>query len=324
MKIKPSILKIAIWAFALVVFYLTIGQIVAFVVLEQIAKAINAHASFLGEWYQILMFVIDIFCLVGLIGSVVLFVLASKKHTGEGKKKNSFLKSFFDRTVWGGISAFMAVLTAIIFVGTGVCQKYSGNINDALKIETMKQINVDDDGEVPIYVPSDYYNEDGSYNDKAMRANSWKVAEEAASESTVVLWNNDNALPLAQNSKIGIFGMAQLKNKFFYTGTGSGYLNPTNGIEKSLSQELRDQNLQVYRNLELAYQYSAKYGMKQISNKQLGIRDINYQEARINDVPWADINATKQGNVTERYSEYEDAAIYIIQRYGGGALYLNF
>ncbi len=52
--------------------------------------------------------------------------------------------------------------------------------------------------------------------------------------------------------------------------------------------------------------------------------DINYQEARINEVPWTEINATKAGNVTDNYAEYEDAAVVIIQRYGGETLDLDF
>lgn len=33
--------------------------------------------------------------------------------------------------------------------------------------------------------------------------------------------------------------------------------------------------------------------MKQVSNKELKMSDINYQEARINEMPWNEINATK-------------------------------
>ncbi len=322
MQSKNNIFKIAIWAFALAVIYLTVGVIVSYVILEQIAQAINAHATLFGEWYQTLMFILDIVCFIGLVGSVVMFVKTKEKQPK--KSGGGFMKAFFDKTIWGGISVFMAVLTIIVYVGAGVANKYSGNINDALNINTMKQVDIDSSTEKPIYVPSDYYNADGSYNDKAMRANSWAVSEEAASESTVLLWNNDKALPIAQNSKIGVFGMAQLKNKYFYTGTGSGYLNPTNGIDNTLSQELRNQNLQVYKGLETAYLFAAKYGMKQVSNRELGMPDINYQEARINEMPWSEINSTKSGNVTDNYAEYEDAAIFIIQRYGGETLDLDF
>ena len=322
MQSKNNIFKIAIWAFALAVIYLTVGVIVSYVILEQIAQAINAHATLFGEWYQTLMFVLDIVCFIGLVGSIVMFIITKERRREEPKK--GFVKSFFDKTIWGGISVFMAILTVIVYVGASVANQYAGNINDALGITTMVKVDVDDSTESPIYVPSDYYNADGSYNDKAMRANSWAVAEEAASESTVLLWNNDNALPLKENAKIGVFGMAQLKNKYFYTGTGSGYLNPRNDIDTTLAQELRSQNLQVFKGLETAYLFASKYGMKQVSNKELKMSDINYQEARINEMPWNEINATKAGNVTDNYTEYEDAAVMIIQRYGGETLDLDF
>lgn len=322
MQSKNNIFKIAIWAFALAVIYLTVGVIVSYVILEQIAQAINAHATLFGEWYQTLMFVLDIVCFIGLVGSIVMFIKTREKHSQKAGK--GFVKSFFDKTIWGGISVFMAILTVIVYVGASVANQYAGNINDALGITTMVKVDVDDSSESPIYVPSDYYNADGSYNDKAMRANSLAVAEEAASESTVLLWNNDNALPLKENAKIGVFGMAQLKNKYFYTGTGSGYLNPQNGIDTTLAQELRSQNLQVFKGLETAYIFSAKYGMRQISRSEVGLTDINYSEARINEMPWNEINATKAGNVTDNYTEYEDAAVMIIQRYGGETLDLDF
>lgn len=322
MQSKNNIFKIAIWAFALAVIYLTVGVIVSYVILEQIAQAINAHATLFGEWYQTLMFILDIVCFIGLVGSIVMFIITKERRREEPKK--GFVKSFFDKTIWGGISVFMAILTVIVYVGASVANQYAGNINDALGITTMVKVDVDDSTESPIYVPSDYYNADGSYNDKAMRANSLAVAEEAASESTVLLWNNDNALPLKENAKIGVFGMAQLKNKYFYTGTGSGYLNPQNGIDTTLAQELRSQNLQVFKGLETAYLFASKYGMKQVSNKELKMSDINYQEARINEMPWNEINATKAGNVTDNYTEYEDAAVMIIQRYGGETLDLDF
>lgn len=322
MQSKNNIFKIAIWAFALAVIYLTVGVIVSYVILEQIAQAINAHATLFGEWYQTLMFILDIVCFIGLVGSIVMFIITKERRREEPKK--GFVKSFFDKTIWGGISVFMAILTVIVYVGASVANQYAGNINDALGITTMVKVDVDDSSESPIYVPSDYYNADGSYNDKAMRANSLAVAEEAASESTVLLWNNDNALPLKENAKIGVFGMAQLKNKYFYTGTGSGYLNPQNGIDNTLAQELRSQNLQVFKGLETAYIFSAKYGMRQISRSEVGLTDINYSEARINEMPWNEINATKAGNVTDNYTEYEDAAVMIIQRYGGETLDLDF
>ncbi len=82
----------------------------------------------------------------------------------------------------------MAILTVIVYVGASVANKYAGNLNDALGISTMKANRpLTTLTKKPIYVPSDYYNADGSYNDKAMRANSWAVSEEASEKHCFTL-----------------------------------------------------------------------------------------------------------------------------------------
>lgn len=86
MQSKNNIFKIAIWAFALAVIYLTVGVIVSYVILEQIAQAINAHATLFGEWYQTLMFILDIVCFIGLVGSIVMFIITKERRREEPKR----------------------------------------------------------------------------------------------------------------------------------------------------------------------------------------------------------------------------------------------
>ena len=56
----------------LVVFFSTVGIIAAYVVLNNIAVQTGMAATLFDEWYQVLLFLVDILFALGLIGSVVL------------------------------------------------------------------------------------------------------------------------------------------------------------------------------------------------------------------------------------------------------------
>ncbi len=69
---------------AMFVFFLTVGVIAVYILLNGIAAQTNEVASFFGEWYQVVMFVFDILFFLGFVGSVVLYVL---RETGKLDKE---------------------------------------------------------------------------------------------------------------------------------------------------------------------------------------------------------------------------------------------
>ena len=69
---------------AIAVFYLTAGVIVAFVILNAVAAQTNTAATLFDNWWQTLIFVCDLAFIIGLCGSVAMFVLGKVK----GKSKN--------------------------------------------------------------------------------------------------------------------------------------------------------------------------------------------------------------------------------------------
>ena len=74
-------------ACAIVVFYATAGVIAAFIILNSIAAQTNNSATLFDAWYQTLAFVVDIVFAVGLIGSLVMYVLKEKQLKQEGEKQ---------------------------------------------------------------------------------------------------------------------------------------------------------------------------------------------------------------------------------------------
>lgn len=65
-------------AAAIVVFYATAAVIVLFVVFGGIQGQTNSDATLFDTWYQTLLFVVDIFALLLMIGSSVMAVLKKK------------------------------------------------------------------------------------------------------------------------------------------------------------------------------------------------------------------------------------------------------
>ena len=233
-----------------------------------------------------------------------------KKFNDDGNGKLARLRKVFDRGLWGLAAGFFAILMIIAFVGGSFANKYSANINTIFNVETQKKVTVEEEGQDSEYYKSDYYLADGSYDNQAMRNNSLKVAEQAASEGTVLLWNN-GALPLAKDSKVSLFGAAT--QKYIIAGGGSGYV----GINTTatLKSELESRDIEVNSKLWNAYKLLiGNYGYQVLDVKD-EVGDQNYWEYRIREIPWTTLESTSAGTVTDGISAYGDAAVMVITRY---------
>ncbi len=62
------------WALGILVFYLTAGVCVAYFVLSQVAAQTSQIVTLFDNWWQTLLFVCDIVCGVGMLGSIALYV----------------------------------------------------------------------------------------------------------------------------------------------------------------------------------------------------------------------------------------------------------
>ena len=78
---------------AIIVVFATVGVVALALVLGGIAGQTNQTAGMFDEWYQVLLFVVDIICGVLMIGSIVLFVL---KKLGIFDKKEKITEGITD------------------------------------------------------------------------------------------------------------------------------------------------------------------------------------------------------------------------------------
>ena len=163
---------------------------------------------------------------------------------------------------------------------------------------------------------------------KELVAAGLELQEREQAEGTVLLKNDNNALPLAKGSNVSVFGMTGAFP--FYGASGSGGINTSEAIgwydafrgkyhdEDHLKDTAQGEAL-LNINEKLAEQY-LKWGTK-VSKDDPGpdyvdayVPSSSTTKVNIGDAPWDAVKAT------DGYADiatYGDAAIYIIKRTGG-------
>lgn len=291
---------------AILAFYLTAGTVGAWFILDAIAGATNQSATLFDNWWQIVL-------LAGAIVSALAAVFGAVMFFG---KEKTVSRGFFNPSVWSMFTTFFAIAMAIVFVGDVIAAQYDTQINNQLGInpwEIKETGDVDEDTE---YYKSDYYNADGSYNHTKMRENSMKVALQAATEGSVLLWNDNNALPLDKGAKINLFGGSSVN--YCVSMPGSGKVSPI--ITTNLKEACEENGLVVNAKLFNTYQLLKSSGYMRNDRYDCpgvdGNCNTNYLESEINEAPWAALDTTRMGSdITTTL--YEDAAVMTITRMSG-------
>lgn len=222
------------------------------------------------------------------------------------------------RPVLGILALFFAILLVILFVGEKYVEENEGNLNYALGINPYEQIT-DSDGSVDTeYFKSDFYKDDGSYDDVAMRNHSMEVSREANGEGMVLLWNENDALPLAEGSKLSFFGVSSQSANWLYTGAGSGkvtvttsdFLNLKDTFEVEGKYTVNSRLYSWYGNVAAnAILSGLSHANADGSNYT---KDPHYREFRVGEKAWADLNSA----VGSTFASYGDAAVFFISRNG--------
>ena len=70
---------------AIVAFFAIVGTVAAFIILNGVAGQTNDTATLFDEWYQVVLFIVDIISVLGLVGSVTLYFI--KAHGGFAAKE---------------------------------------------------------------------------------------------------------------------------------------------------------------------------------------------------------------------------------------------
>ncbi len=150
-------------------------------------------------------------------------------------------------------------------------------------------------------VEDDLYKSD--YNSvREVKDNALKVSEDIEAEGAVLLKNDNNALPLAANSKVSLFSYSSVDPR--YGGGGSGDPAKSENFKPiTFKAGLEQASLSV--NATLWNFYTSNSGQYK----------RNTNAGKLNDAPWSDIIANSE--VNSSITTYGDAAILNIAREGG-------
>ena len=129
------------------------------------------------------------------------------------------------------------------------------------------------------------------------------LTTEIQEEGSVLLENKNNALPLAKNSKVNLFGISSVS--ITYGGSGSGSADESKNV--TLQQGLKDAGIEV--NDTLTQFYKDRLPQKEQTNIfSLNGGDYNLQEVA---------QSEYTDSVLKQAKDFSDTAIVVISRNGG-------
>ncbi len=213
------------------------------------------------------------------------------------KQKNAKAKGSL---LWKILSVVFVVLFAVTMIGGPIANNYASIINMVLGTESTKTIG--DPGQT--YFEADFT----SSEDQA--ASAAEICESVVANGATLLLNNNSALPLAEGSKVTLFGTTSAD--FVYGGTGSGGMDTSNATK--LKDALEADGFSVNPTMWDFYTTGAgsSYGLVTASGS-LNNYIFNNAEFLINEVPQSVYTDTEWNSV----AEYGDAAIVVLGRICG-------
>ena len=234
------------------------------------------------------------------------------------------LLKIFNRYLWILLSVFFVIAFVVLIVGESFARENENNLNYALGINPW-QMQTSETTEDTEYVKSNYVKKDADgnilyqtdesgvrsqvYDNEAMREASMEISRKAAADGAVLLWNNDDALPLAENSALSFFGVSSRANNWGYTGMGSGNVSVTKTDFMDLKEQFESEGKYTV-NPTLYDSYPVAQQWKQVLNPYGD--DNHYREFMINEKAWSSVNAA----AGQTFAAYGDAAVYFISRTG--------
>ena len=196
--------------------------------------------------------------------------------------------------IFRGIAAVMAFLLLITVSASTLMFQYAGAINSALNASTSKIITLGDDTQVDTAYYTSQFGVDYTNKQSALQLEMAVAAENVlqAEEGTVLLRNEGGALPLAQGSRVTIFGNGSVHS----TAANSSISSiPTATFNSAMQKVLGKTNV----NLALADNVYSKLG--------------STSNTEVVEAPIADVQAQQ----STWQSDYNDAAVVVLSRVGG-------
>ena len=159
--------------------------------------------------------------------------------------------------IWLGLAATGVLLTTFIYAGQKLADDNAGLINDVLGLSTQKVGKIDSD-EVD---GSAYVDEDGSLSNdgwKRMIKDSYEFCEDLVEQGSVLIKNDNDALPLAEDERnISLLGQG---SKNIYYRSGAGGAAPNDDLVVPLDQAFEDNGFNINRTIFDKYSTLSRSG----------------------------------------------------------------
>lgn len=201
------------------------------------------------------------------------------------------MKKLFSKKLWIVLTSVFAILMVGIMICSPIADYYSSQINSFFGCKTT---DYEEDPFADLY-DTQYYkpkfaNADGTA-DKAKQLDYDKqVAREIDNEGSVLLWNNNDALPIAKSSKINLFGGRSVKYHYVTYGSGSC----THHEERTFYDAFTEQGYEVNSALWNFYSSKSSEG----------------STTAVNETKWSDITTNALSSIDG------GVGIYVIGRKG--------
>lgn len=213
---------------------------------------------------------------------------------------------------WTGISSILSFMLCLSIFGTSVAMSYDSVVNGVLGITPSRVVTVENEGTEDTQYYKSAYGELTKQNLAALKDNSWAHAVTEQEEGTVLLRNENNALPLAEDERnVTLFGHAVVQPIFRNQSAGSRAYAGNTGIDlyKALGLAKFKMNAKLYA----AYRNSKTERLTgtghffaettdEVPSWNLGEEDISFYTHELRQT-WAD--------------GFNDVAIVMIAREGG-------
>ncbi len=227
--------------------------------------------------------------------------------------------------VFRGLSALFAFLLVLTNFGTSVAMDYAGTINSYLGINTTV---IEDTGETvdSLYYPSGLSSEDRSDIDAINELEAEVVDENilTTEEGSVLLQNENDALPLAEGSNITLLGSSTVNVHYARNGGDMQFTNPDQAFGSKTYTEWAEGEYEDYVPLAsyvdtMATVYNVNmtlvdaYTASQDQYPGQGV-SVNRETGEVTD---AEAPASfYTDDLTATFSDYGDAAVLIFTRVG--------
>ena len=211
------------------------------------------------------------------------------------------------------VTGILSILTIGSIIGGVIANKNSAAINSYFDILPYKLVDTDENEKKNTeYFKSSFVTKNGNYDDAALWDYDLRVAQQIVNEGSVLLWNNNKALPLSKGSSVSLFGNTSVN--MVYTGTGSGSINVADAV--TFKDGLLQYDFKVNEALWNFYSTGngskdKGYGITQKGSAGIATNEPLYTR----EVPWNTIS--NENNLQSTFATYGDSAIFVLGRSGG-------